>query len=77
MMRMPRRVRCQSDRLNGKDEKGKPIYISLSQAREILYLHESSIRHLIANRKIKAFKSGGKWYVNADDVRSIAKIKSR
>ncbi|MBU7587246.1 MAG: helix-turn-helix domain-containing protein [Nostoc sp. TH1S01] len=77
MMRMPRRIRCQSDKLNGKDENGKPTYISLSQAKQILYLHESTIRHHIIRRRIRAFKSGGKWYVNVSDVRALRQMQSR
>ncbi len=63
MQRIPLRVRQQSDKKNKGDN-----YIPLKQACEILFLTESTIRYHIGRHRIRAFKSGGKWYLNKDNV---------
>ncbi|AUB40470.1 Helix-turn-helix domain [Nostoc flagelliforme CCNUN1] len=66
MLRLPHRVRRQSDKSN-KDNN----YISLSESCKILFLTESSIRYHIIRHRLKAFKSGGKWYLSKDSVETF------
>ncbi|AUB36639.1 putative DNA-binding transcriptional regulator AlpA [Nostoc flagelliforme CCNUN1] len=66
MQKLPKRVRRQSDK-NNKDDN----YISLADACKILYLTESTVRYYISKQRIKAFKSGGKWYLCKGDVEML------
>lgn len=75
--RLPKRIRCQSDKLNQLDKQGKPTYISLTEATKILFLDSSTLRYHIIRRRIRAFKSGGKWYVNNDDVQTMKMWNTR
>lgn len=63
MRKVPKRVRRQSDKGNRHDN-----YISLPQACKLLFLTDSSVRYYIAQHRIKAFKSGGRWYLCKNDV---------
>jgi excisionase family DNA binding protein len=63
MQKIPNRVRRQSDKNNNGDN-----YISMPEACRILFLSDSTIRYYIGRHRIKAFKSGGKWYVFKDDI---------
>lgn len=67
--RLTKRVRCQSDKLNKDDN-----YISLTEAKELLFLHESTIRYYIIKQRIKAFKSGGRWYLSKIDVENFKRL---
>ncbi|MBD2503417.1 helix-turn-helix domain-containing protein [Anabaena azotica] len=71
--RLPKRIRCQSDKLN-KIENNGSTYISLAEAIKHLFLHESTIRYHIIRRRIRAFKSGGRWYLNLSDVEAFKKL---
>ena len=66
MQRIPKRTKGRSDKDN-KDGN----YISLPEACKLLYLSDSTIRYYIYKQRIKAFKSGGKWYLNKDNVLTL------
>lgn len=68
MKRIDYRTRTQSDKLNKPDKDGKPVYLSLKEVKEQLFLDESTIRYHIAKRRFRAFKNGGRWYLHRDDV---------
>jgi excisionase family DNA binding protein len=72
--RLPKRIRCQSDKDNQPDKNGNPTYISMKEACNILFLSESTVRHHIIKNRIKAFKSCGKWYLRKLDVESFKRL---
>lgn len=76
MIRTPRRIFTQSDKLNKIDKDGKPTYISMNETKDILHLSDDGVKHYIIKRTIKAFKSGGKWYLNRDNVTSLARART-
>lgn len=76
MQRCPRRIKCQSDKDNKPDKNGKQTYISMSDACKTLYLDRSTIRYHIIRKRIRAFKSAGKWWLNFDDVETFSKWNS-
>lgn len=71
MMRMTRRKICQSD----KDNNPKNPYISLPETCKRLYMTESSVRYHINAGRLKAFKSGGKWWICEADVSNWVNIQ--
>jgi excisionase family DNA binding protein len=71
MQRLPQRIRCQSD----KDNKGDN-YISLPSSCQMLFLTESTLRYHIIRKRLRAFKSGGRWYLRKDDVEAFKKWNS-
>jgi excisionase family DNA binding protein len=68
MQRLTQRVRCQSD----KDNKNEN-YISLPDACKLLFFTESTVRYHINRKRLRAFKSGGRWYLKKDDVETLKK----
>jgi hypothetical protein len=77
MQKCPIRIKCQSDKLNTIDKDKKPTYISMADAKKILYLSDSTIRYHLIRKRIRAFKSAGKWWLNSDDVKTFKKWSSQ
>ncbi len=76
MQRLPQRIRCQSDKDNKPGKNNESIYMSLPDACKELFLTESTIRYHIIRKRIKAFKSSGKWYLKKDDVETFKQWNS-
>ncbi|MEH2092906.1 MAG: helix-turn-helix domain-containing protein [Nostoc sp.] len=73
MQRCPKRIQQQSDKNNGFDKDQKPTHISMADATQLLHLDRSTVRYHIIRKRIRAFKSGGKWWLSKDDVETFKK----
>ena len=76
MQRCPKRIKGQSDKDNKPDKNGKPTYISMSEACKTLYLDSSTIRYHIIRKRIRAFKSAGRWWLSKNDVETFSQWNS-
>ncbi|WP_334838881.1 helix-turn-helix domain-containing protein [Nostoc sp.] len=45
----------------------------MADATQLLHLDRSTVRYHIIRKRIRAFKSGGKWWLSKDDVETFKK----
>jgi excisionase family DNA binding protein len=48
-----------------------PLFLTVPEAAALLRIHDNSVRKMISDGKLPAFKAGRAWRVKRDDVRAL------